>query len=90
MAPVDPEMAAFLHWEIESQGVDLRLGVALNSIQFHPSAVDKKTGYLSLKLGNGDTAKTELLIMAVGVRPETSLAQEAGLTIGPLVHWVAL
>lgn len=88
MAPVDPEMAAFLHQEIEGKGIDLRLGVALEGIQFYPAVGEDKgegkTGHLSLMLSDGSTIETELLIMAVGVRPETLLAREAGLTLGPL------
>ncbi len=84
MAPVDLEMAAFLHQEIAGKGIDLKLGVALESIQFHPSTAEGKTGHLSLMLSNGDIIKTELLVMAVGVRPETRLAHEAGLALGPL------
>ncbi|WP_067515467.1 FAD-dependent oxidoreductase [Endozoicomonas ascidiicola] len=79
MAPVDPEMAAFLHQEITSQGVDLKLGVGLNSVDYRSAGND-----LLLNLGDGSTMETELLIMAIGVRPEISLAREAGLDIGKL------
>lgn len=96
MTPVDREMAGFAHAEIRAKGIDLRLGVALQSVEFSPSTsianadagevVDQQhlCGHLELTLSNGDTLSTELLIMAIGVRPETQLAVDAGLKIGEL------
>lgn len=82
MTPVDKEMAGFAHAEIKQRGIDLRLGVALESVEF--TAEENNTGKLTLTLNNGDTLNTELLIMSIGVRPETKLAQEAGLQLGEL------
>ena len=82
MAPVDVEMAAFLHEEIRRQRVDLKLGVALHCVQFHKGKTEHKTGSLTLTLGDNSSIETDLLIMAVGVRPETTLARDAGLDIG--------
>ncbi|MGB5444641.1 MAG: FAD-dependent oxidoreductase [Psychromonas sp.] len=96
MTPVDREMAGFAHAEIKSQGVDLRLGVALKAVEYHqePHVPNLESGEseahahiqgsLSLTLSNGDTIKTEILVMAIGVRPEIKLAKEAGLKIGDL------
>lgn len=96
MTPVDREMAGFAHKEIKDKGIDLRLGVALQEVKFNPTetianeeagekAVNQNLiGNLELSLSNGDTLETELLIMAIGVKPETRLAQEAGLQIGAL------
>ncbi len=86
MTPVDKEMAGFAHAEIKQRGIDLRLGAALESVDFTPSAqsADGNTGELTLSLNNGETLTTELLIMSIGVRPETKLAKEAGLQLGEL------
>ncbi|MCW8329736.1 FAD-dependent oxidoreductase [Photobacterium sp. SDRW27] len=96
MTPVDKEMAGFVHQEIRSKGIDLRLGVALESVNYQPSdSVANEDagespehqhlcGELTLSLNNGDTFNTDILIMAIGVRPETKLASEAGLKIGEL------
>lgn len=85
MTPVDREMAGFAHAEILEKGIDLQLGVALESVEYQPSAdSEQNQGALTLTLNNGDTLKTDILIMAIGVRPETKLAQEAGLQIGSL------
>ena len=96
MTPVDREMAGFAHAEIRDKGIDLKLGVALESVQFVPnehvasfdSGESEKhqhlEGELELTLNNGEKLTTDILIMAIGVRPETKLAQEAGLEIGAL------
>ncbi|MGF1751015.1 FAD-dependent oxidoreductase [Vibrio cionasavignyae] len=94
MTPVDKEMAGFAHSEIKSHGVDLRLGVALESVNYLPNqqVADANAGELNeeqhlqgeleLTLNSGETLTTDILIMAIGVRPEASLAKEAGLQLG--------
>lgn len=96
MTPVDREMAGFAHAEIREKGIQLRLGVALETVEFlpnkHIASIDSGEneehqhieGKLNLTLNNGETLTTDILIMAIGVRPETKLAQEAGLQIGSL------
>ncbi|UMM06201.1 FAD-dependent oxidoreductase [Vibrio campbellii] len=96
MTPVDREMAGFAHAEIREKGIDLRLGVALSSVEYvanqsianieagEDDAHQHLQGKLKLSLNNGDQLDTDILIMAIGVRPETKLAQEAGLQIGAL------
>ncbi|WP_435236582.1 FAD-dependent oxidoreductase [Psychromonas sp. PT13] len=94
MAPVDREMAGFAHAEIEAHGIDLRLGVALESVEYVKHAhvpnleIGEESpnihleGHLNLQLSDGNNIETQLLVMAIGVKPETTLAQEAGLKIG--------
>ncbi|MEZ9654807.1 FAD-dependent oxidoreductase [Vibrio splendidus] len=94
MTPVDREMAGFAHSEIRQKGIDLKLGIALESVKYVPnehiasfdSGESEKhqhlEGELELTLNNGETLTTDILIMAIGVRPETKLAQEAGLQLG--------
>ncbi|MCG9580841.1 FAD-dependent oxidoreductase [Vibrio tubiashii] len=96
MTPVDREMAGFAHAEIRQKGIDLKLGVALEAVEYvanehiaslesgEDSAHQHIEGELNLTLNNGETLTTDILIMAIGVRPETKLAQEAGLQIGEL------
>ncbi|WNJ97546.1 FAD-dependent oxidoreductase [Vibrio ruber] len=95
MTPVDREMAGFVHAEIKAKGIDLRLSTALKSVEFKPTtslaSMDSGqtehqhvNGELELILSDGDTLTTDILIMAIGVRPETKLASEAGLQIGEL------
>ncbi|NAZ71877.1 FAD-dependent oxidoreductase [Vibrio toranzoniae] len=96
MTPVDREMAGFAHAEIREKGIDLKLGVALQAIEYvpneHIASIDSGEdtehqhieGELNLTLSNGESLTTDILIMAIGVRPETKLAKEAGLQIGEL------
>ncbi|GIU47308.1 FAD-dependent oxidoreductase [Shewanella algidipiscicola] len=96
MTPIDREMAGFAHAEIKQKGIDLRLGTALSGVEYIPQthmasyAAGEETahqhikGHLNLSLSNGDSLDTDLLIMAIGVRPETQLARDAGLALGQL------
>ncbi|OEE32791.1 FAD-dependent oxidoreductase [Vibrio anguillarum] len=96
MTPVDKEMAGFAHAEIRQKGIDLKLGVALQAIEYVPnehiasfSSGENENkqhieGELNLTLNNGETLTTDILIMAIGVRPEIKLAKEAELDIGAL------
>jgi NADPH-dependent 2,4-dienoyl-CoA reductase/sulfur reductase-like enzyme/peroxiredoxin family protein/TusA-related sulfurtransferase/rhodanese-related sulfurtransferase len=75
MGPVDPEMAAPLHQQLRLQGVDLRLETSITGFQANGDV-------LQAQLSTGDRVACGLAILAVGVKPETKLAREAGLTIG--------
>ena len=72
MAPLDPEMATPVHDRLRAHGVDLRLGVGVAGI-----------GAETVVLADGSTAAADLVVAAIGVRPETGLAEAAGLDIGP-------
>ncbi|MFW7222098.1 FAD-dependent oxidoreductase [Citrobacter sp. BNK-42] len=76
MAPVDPEMASAVHDEIRRNGIDLRLRTGLESIS-------RVRGSLVAHLSSGETISTGIIIMAIGVRPENSLAVSAGIALGP-------
>ncbi len=71
LAPLDPEMASLVATEMTSHGVDVHLGVSASSI-----------GEKTVTLSNGVELDAELVILAIGVKPEIGLAQNAGLTIG--------
>ncbi len=75
MGPVDPEMATLLHDELRRHGIDLRLGTSVTAF------ADTEAG-LDVHLSTGETVSTQLAIMAVGVKPETTLAVGAGLELG--------
>lgn len=72
LAPLDTEMVTGVHAELRAHGVDLMLGSGLAKIL--PDTVE---------LADGRVAPADLVVLAIGVRPETSLATAAGLTIGP-------
>lgn len=89
MAPVDREMAAMLHARIREAGVDLRLRTGLSAIESLARSSDPTAEVaaaerhgLRLHLGDGTTLDTGILILAIGVKPETLLAAQAGLELG--------
>jgi len=73
---LDPEMATWLHRELEQNGVSLRLGAAVE--QFSRGA----DGRLRAHLRGGDALEADLVVVSVGVRPNSALARDAGLSIG--------
>lgn len=77
MAPFDYEMAAILHEHIFNKGVNLILEDGVKSF------AKKEKGAL-ITLQSGEKVQADLIIMAIGVKPEIKLAKEAGLTIGDL------
>lgn len=74
MAPLDFEMAQQLHANLVSNGVDLRLGDGVQS--FEPAG-DQTT----ITLAGGDTLTVDLVILSIGVRPNSQLARDAGLAL---------
>ncbi len=73
IAPIDPDMAADVHLHIESKGVRLALGNGVKGMQD-----DGKMLHVSLNDGAVDA---DMLIMAIGVRPDTKLAKDAGIEL---------
>ena len=73
IAPLDYDMACEVHRHIEQKGVKLLLGNAVRGI------TDNDSG-LEITLSEG-SVRADMLIMAVGVRPESSLAKAAGLAL---------
>jgi NADPH-dependent 2,4-dienoyl-CoA reductase/sulfur reductase-like enzyme/rhodanese-related sulfurtransferase len=71
LAPLDPEMATLVAAEMKRNGVTLHLGASA-------SEITKDV----VKLSNGIEIAAEMIILAIGVRPDIKLAKEAGLTIG--------
>jgi len=71
LAPLDPEMATLVASEMKRNGVTLHLGVSASEIS------EKE-----VKLSDGTEISAEMVILAIGVRPDIKLAKEAGLTIG--------
>lgn len=71
IAPLDYDMACEIHRHIESKGVKLYLETAMKSVR---EDGDK----LHVELSNGEIS-VDMLILSIGVRPETQLAKEARL-----------
>jgi NADPH-dependent 2,4-dienoyl-CoA reductase/sulfur reductase-like enzyme/rhodanese-related sulfurtransferase len=71
LAPLDPEMATLVAKEMRAQGVNLHLGTSAAEITAS-----------TVKLANGEELSADLVILAIGVRPDISLAKAADLKIG--------
>jgi NADPH-dependent 2,4-dienoyl-CoA reductase/sulfur reductase-like enzyme/rhodanese-related sulfurtransferase len=83
MAPLDPEMAAWLHRELRANGVELHLNDPVAS--FEPPRADKEKARASVVvLKSGRRLPADTIVLGLGVRPEVDLAREAGLEIGAL------
>lgn len=78
MPNIDAEMAGFLHQEINANQVEMHLGAILTSVEYDA----EKAQPLRLTLSNDKQVDTQLVVMSVGIRPEVTLAKEAGLDLG--------
>ena len=72
LAPLDPELAILVGDELERHGVKVVLGTAVAKVL--PDAVE---------LTDGQVLPADVVVLAIGVRPETALARAAGLATGP-------
>lgn len=75
MNPYDPDMAAFIHNEVRRHGVKLRLGHTVEGFAENGNGVD-------VLLKNAAPIRGDMVILAIGVEPDTSIAREAGLETG--------
>lgn len=80
MAPLDYEMAAEVHEHLEMHGLELHLGDGLKSIE----AGTKSS--LQVNTSSGLELATDLVILSIGVRPNSKLAKDAGLEMEPRGH----
>ena len=74
MAPLDYEMALLLHKNIRKHGLELHLS---DGVQAFEETEEK----IAVKLNSGVTILVDLVILAIGVRPNSRLAKDAGLNI---------
>lgn len=73
LPPLDEEMAAFVQNELNREGILVKTG---------DSAIEFKENGQKVVLESGEVLSSDLTILSVGVQPETTLAKEAGLTLG--------
>ena len=71
IAPLDFDMAADVHRYIKSKGIDLRLNNGVKAINGN-----------TVILQNGEIT-ADMIILSVGVRPETAIAKECGIELNP-------
>lgn len=77
MQPYDGELTDFLQEELVNNGVDVRLGETIDSVE--------DNGH-QLHLSDGSVLTTDMLLVVVGVTPNSELAGNAGLQLSPDGH----
>lgn len=75
MAPFDNDMASFIHAELRKNGIELMLGQMVEGFADTDSGID-------VRLKDSGAIHTDMVFMAIGVAPETTLARAAGLELG--------
>ncbi|GHT29667.1 pyridine nucleotide-disulfide oxidoreductase [Bacteroidia bacterium] len=75
MAPIDYSMAAQVHQHLLQKGVSLYLEQAVERFS-------KDGEQISVQLQSGEALRADIVILSIGVRPEVTLPQKAGLRIG--------
>lgn len=75
MAPVDFSIASHVHRELLSQGVALHLNTAVERFE-------KDNGRIRVFFKSGESIVTDLVLLSIGVSPNTALAKSAGIELG--------
>ena len=75
MNPFDADMASFIHSEVRKHGVKLALGYSVEGFAERDGGVD-------VLLKDREAIHADMVVLAIGVTPESSLAKDAGLALG--------
>ena len=75
MAPLDFSMAAIVQQQLTDKGVGVHLEDGV-------SRFEEKNGGVAVHLHSGKQIATDMVLLSIGIRPETKLAKDAGLAIG--------
>ncbi len=75
MNPFDPDMAAFIHNEVRRHGIKLTLGRTVEGFEERGGGVD-------ILLKDERPLHADMVVLAIGVTPDTALARDAGLKLG--------
>ncbi len=75
MNPFDPDMAAFIHGEMRKHGIKLALGHTVEGFE-------EKNGGVDVLLKDAAPLHADMVVLAIGVTPESELARQAGLALG--------
>ena len=75
MNPFDPDMASYIHSEMRRHGIRLALGHTVEGFE-------EKDGGVDVLLKDEAPLHADMVVLAIGVTPDTALAKEAGLELG--------
>jgi NADPH-dependent 2,4-dienoyl-CoA reductase/sulfur reductase-like enzyme len=82
MAPLDPEMAAWLYAELRSNGIDVHLNSPVTAFEAPGTGETARASIVVLK--DGKRLPADVVVLGLGVRPEAGLAKAAGLEVSSL------
>lgn len=74
--PFDPDMASFVHAEMRQHGVELKLGYTVEGFK------RDSAGGIDVLLKDSEPLKADMVILAIGVTPDTALASSANVELG--------
>lgn len=77
MAPIDFSMASLVHQHLLQKGIRLYLGTAVTSFERNAEGI-------SVVFQNGRHLSADMIILSIGVRPNTMLASQAGIELGEM------
>ena len=75
MNPFDPDMASMIHNEMRKHGIKLVLGYTVEGFK-------EKDNEVEVLLKDNPSLRADMVVLAIGVTPDTALAKEAGLELG--------
>ena len=75
MNPFDADMASFIHNEMRKHGVKLALGHTVEGFE-------ERNGGVDVLLKDNPPLHADMVVLAIGVTPDTALAKEAGMELG--------
>ena len=75
MNPFDPDMASMIHNEMRKHGIKLVLGYTVEGFK-------EKDNGVEILLKDNPSLQADMVVLAIGVTPDTVLAKEAGLELG--------
>jgi NADPH-dependent 2,4-dienoyl-CoA reductase/sulfur reductase-like enzyme/rhodanese-related sulfurtransferase len=78
LTPLDPEMAVDVANELRLNDVDVRTGVSVTAVRARPEGSGSA---VEVELSDGGSLDADVVLLAVGVRPDSRLARETGLRL---------
>ena len=80
---VDPELGALIHAELAGHGVEVLTGTAVQAVTRAPAGQARRLEVQATAAnGTAVTRAADMVLVVVGVRPETTLAADAGMALG--------